>query len=230
MTPTLSKHPWFAGVGDVDLSRFDRRVHWKRFEEGEIVVDFEDATDDVYFIANGDVRVLIRTAGGKEIILADARGGEFIGELSAIDEVPRSANVTALTRADLCIVPAPVFREIVLSSSALALKLMRLLTVRVRELNQRLAEHTLLDVRHRLYAELLRLARNRPGHGDKPVVSPPPYHHVLAARIGCRREQVTREISALVHEGLLTKARGALVFENADELRERIAKALREGA
>ncbi|MBV1705531.1 MAG: Crp/Fnr family transcriptional regulator, partial [Hyphomicrobiales bacterium] len=212
MATTLAKLPWFADARDLDLSKFERRVNWKRYDEGEVVVDFEDSSDDVYFIASGDLRVLIRTAAGKEIILAEPKGGEFFGELAAIDEIPRSANVTALTRAELCIVPAATFRELVFASPILGRKLMRLLTTRVRELNQRLAEHTLLDVRHRLYSELLRLSKKRAGHGDKPVVSPPPYHHVLAARIGCRREQVTRELSALVHEGLVTKAKGAMVI------------------
>ena len=52
---------------------------------------------NVYFIIAGEVRVLIRTPAGKEIILAEMRAGEFFGELSAIDAVERSANVTALT-------------------------------------------------------------------------------------------------------------------------------------
>ncbi|MFC6804131.1 helix-turn-helix domain-containing protein [Deinococcus caeni] len=79
-------------------------------------------------------------------------------------------------------------------------------------------EHALLDLRHRLYAELLRLPFPAPAPGER-VVTPPPYHHVLAARIGCRREQVTREFTAMAAEGLVDRTRGALVLRRPDLLR-----------
>ncbi len=56
--------------------------------------------------------------------------------------------MTALTRGEVCVVPASVFRQIVFASEAIADRLMRLLAKRVRELNTRLMEHALLDLRH----------------------------------------------------------------------------------
>src|ERR1700726_1823996 len=106
---TLAQISFFKDITDIEFERFDRRCAWKRYEDGEVIVDFEDASSDVYFIITGEVRVLIRTAAGKEIILNELRSGEFFGEYAAIDGVKRSANVTALTKADLCIMPATVF-------------------------------------------------------------------------------------------------------------------------
>ena len=63
---------------------------------------------------------------------------------------------------------------------------------------------------------------------DEKVVTPPPFHHVVAARIGCRREQVTREFSALEREGLIEKTKGALVLTKPLVLEQRLADALRE--
>ena len=60
------------------------------------------------------------------------------------------------------------------------------------------------------------------------IVTPPPFHHVVAARIGCRREQVTRELSAMVAEGLVEKNRGGLVLLKPQTLEARIAQAMRE--
>jgi CRP-like cAMP-binding protein len=80
-----------------------------------LVVDFDDESMDVYFIVAGDVRVLNRTAAGKEIILGDFHAGNFFGEMAAIDAAHRSANVTALTNAEVLIVPPAVFCEIVYS-------------------------------------------------------------------------------------------------------------------
>src|ERR1700743_1535538 len=103
--PSLGQIAFFKG-SDLDFERFDRRCNWKRFDEGATVVDFEDESSDVYFILAGEVRVLIRTAAGKDIILAEMQSGQFFGELAALDGVSRSANVTALTKSELCIMPA----------------------------------------------------------------------------------------------------------------------------
>ena len=224
---TLARIPFFKDLTDLDTTQFDRRCNWKRAEENEVIVDYEDASSDVYFIQSGEVRVLIRTPAGKEVILAEMQQGQFFGELSAIDGVERSANVTALNRSELCIMPATVFREIIFSSKQACEKVLRLLSGRIREGNARLTEHSIFDLKHRLYAELLRLAHPRNGHPGQKIITPPPFHHVIAARIGCRREQVTREFSALVHEGLAEKNRGGLVIVKPQVLEARLAEAMR---
>jgi CRP/FNR family transcriptional regulator, cyclic AMP receptor protein len=214
----------------IDLTPFETRARWRRFEPDEILVDFDDLSTDVYFLLSGEVRILIRTPSGKEVIFGEMRGGQFFGELAAMDGVKRSANVTALNRGEACIMPATVFREIVFSSQPVADRLFRLLTGRVRELNLRLMEQAVLDLRHRLYSELLRLSLPRAGQAGERVVSPPPFHHVMAARIGCRREQVTREFTAMAQEGLVERTRGALVLKRPDVLEARIAEAMQADA
>ena len=214
----------------VDLAPFEARSRWRRFDQDEVLVDFDEPSADVFFLVSGEVRILIRTQSGKEVILGEMRGGQLFGELSAIDGVSRSANVTALTRGEVCIMSSAVFREMIFSAPPVADRLLRLLTARVRELNARLMEHSVLDLRHRLYSELLRLSAPRLGHNGERVVSPPPYHHILAARIGCRREQVTREFTAMSQEGLVERTRGALVIKHPEVFQSRIAEALREDA
>lgn len=227
---TLANIPFFKDADDIDVTRYDRRCAWRRLDEEQVVVDFEDTSSDVYFLLSGDVRILVRTPGGKEVILSDLTAGSYFGELAAIDGTPRSANVTALTKCELCIVPGPVFREIVFESKVICDKLLRLLTHRVRDLNSRIIEHTVLDVRHRLYADLLRQSHPRAGHPGQRIVSPPPFHHVLAGRVGCRREQVTRELSTMGNDGLTEKTRGGLVLLRPEVMRERIHVALRESS
>jgi len=227
---TLAHVPFFKNVTDLEIERFDRRCNWRRYKAGEIVVDYEDESSDIYFIISGEVRVLIRTMAGKEIILGETKVGQFFGEMSAIDGATRSANVTALTNSEVCIVPMNVFRELIFASPTICERLLRLLTARIRELNARLAEHAIYDLKHRLYSELLRMAHPRQGKPDERAVTPPPYHHVLAARIGCRREQVTRELLALAGEGLIEKTRGALILLQPQELEKRLDEARREGS
>ncbi len=217
----------FKGL-EIDLAPFETRANWRRFDPEEVVVDFDEPSTDVYFLLSGEVRVLMRTASGKEVILHEMRPGDLFGELAALDGVPRSANVTALTRGEACVMPASVFKEMLFSHQPVSERLFCLMASRIRELNARFMEQTVLDLRHRLYSELLRLSVPRGHDGKERVITPPPYHHVLAARIGCRREQITREFTTMAQEGLAERTRGALVLKRPDVLEARVAEAFRE--
>jgi CRP/FNR family cyclic AMP-dependent transcriptional regulator len=190
----------FKGL-DIDLERSEARANWRRFDPEEVLVDFDEPSTDVYFLLSGEVRVLMRTASGKEVILYEMRPGDLFGELAALDGVPRSANVTALTRGEACVMPASVFKELLFSHQSVAERLFCLMASRIRELNARFMEQTVLDLRHRLYSELLRLSTPRQDRSGERVITPPPFHHIVAARIGCRREQITREFTMLTQEG-----------------------------
>ena len=215
----------FKGL-DIDLERSEARANWRRFDPEEVLVDFDEPSTDVYFLLSGEVRVLMRTASGKEVILYEMRPGDLFGELAALDGVPRSANVTALTRGEACVMPASVFKELLFSHQSVAERLFCLMASRIRELNARFMEQTVLDLRHRLYSELLRLSSPRQDRSGERVITPPPFHHIVAARIGCRREQITREFTMLTQEGLIERTRGALILRQPDVLKARVAEAL----
>src|SRR4051794_20142061 len=63
----------------IDLAPFEARSRWRRFEPDEILVDFDDLSTDVYFLISGEVRILIRTPSGKEVIFGEMRGGQYFG-------------------------------------------------------------------------------------------------------------------------------------------------------
>jgi DNA-binding MarR family transcriptional regulator len=79
-------------------------------------------------------------------------------------------------------------------------------------------------VRRRIYAELLRLGRKARKDDVASVISPPPTHAELAARVSSHREAVTRELNRLETEGFLERRRGAIVILD----RERLAKLLED--
>jgi CRP/FNR family cyclic AMP-dependent transcriptional regulator len=216
----------FKGL-EIDVEPFEARANWRRFDPEEVLVDFDEPSTDVYFLLSGEVRVLMRTASGKEVILNEMRPGDLFGELAALDGVPRSANVTALTRGEACVMPASVFKELIFSNQPVAERLFCLMASRIRELNARFMEQTVLDLRHRLYSELLRLSTPRQDRSGERVITPPPFHHIVAARIGCRREQITREFTMLSQEGLIERTRGALILRQPDVLKARVAEAFR---
>ena len=144
-------------------------------------------------------------------------------QLMALRARPRSR---ALVRTRLCALPAAAFLDLVLSSPPVATRLLRLLTARLRLQTMRQSEQALLPSGLRLVAELLRLGRIRADGAL--VLSPPPTHEELAARIGLRRETVSREVSALARAGLLRTNRSAIVGADPAALRALLQDALQQ--
>jgi CRP-like cAMP-binding protein len=226
--PTLSDIPLFRDAEPEILRRFAGREVWGTHEPGAMVVDFDDVSVDVFFILSGALRAVIRTIGGREIILGDLRGGDIFGEMAAIDDAPRSASISVLNRAVVARMSGKLFIELATQSPIVARRLMRVLTERVRAGNERLVEHSALTIRYRLYAELLREGRLRGGSSTELAISPPPVQQVLAGRIGARREAVSREIADLIRRGAVARTAGALVILKPDLLQAAVRRELEE--
>jgi len=222
---SLRRLPFFAGVPDEALAALAARCRWQTCVPGEVVVDSGDPTDEVFFVVEGAGRVVARAALGYEASLNDLGAGRFFGAMAAIAGIPRPAHVTPPQRTRLCAVPGPVFMDFVLGCPPAGRRLMRLLAGRLRAKDERLLETMALPVRQRLMAELLRLSRDR-GGGER-VLSPPPQQHVLAARIGTRRETVSREMAEMARAGLLTVGRRAIVLHRPATLQAEIEGRLR---
>ena len=214
----LSAIPLFRDLEPVRLTELSQRCSWRSYQENELVIDYEEDSRDVRFILSGRARIIVRIATGKEMILAEMSDGDYFGEIAAIDNSGRSANVTALSKSNMCIMPQSVFLEVLDTSKEVNRRVMKMLATRVRLLNGRLAEHSFLQTRHRLYCELLRLSRPRMGKPDQRSISPPPTQKELAARIGTRREVVSREIARMKRAEVLDKTTGALVLLDVAKL------------
>ena len=84
-------------------------------------------------------------------------------------------------------------------------------------------------VQNRVHAELLRLAREAGVSANKARIHPAPKHSDIASKISTYREQVTRELSALVKQGLLQRSDGGLLIPDVARL-ERIVTEVRRSA
>jgi CRP-like cAMP-binding protein len=228
--PSLTDLAFFRGADPAVLAKVATAARWRTVEPGQVVVDEDEPSTDIFFVAAGSVRVQLRAASGREVLLNEFGAGEFFGELSAIDGAPRAANVTAVARSRLCIIPAQAFLDFVFATPAACHGLLRTLAAKLRLQTERTLEREALPVRLRLFSELLRLSRPRAGVPAERVVSPPPPHHELAARIGARREVVSRELSEMTREGWLARDRRAIRILRVAEMQALVAAELRAPA
>ena len=197
---------------------FERRCQWRHAQAKQWLLEQNDVGTDIYFLTSGVVRVLITPSPDREVILGDIEAGGYFGEMAAIDGQPRSAGILAITDATIACMSAAVFREIIHKHPDVSEQLLHQLVTRIRALDQRVNEFSSMDVKHRIYAELLRRSRPDPANTRQALVSPPPVHADIAARVSTRREMVARELKSLERAGLLSKRRGAFVLTNVPEL------------
>jgi CRP/FNR family transcriptional regulator, cyclic AMP receptor protein len=225
MPITLAQFPLFRTLDLQSVQRIESACSWRRVAAGEWVVDHEAQGTDVFLLLQGHVRVIV-SVGGRDTILRDIQTGEFFGELAALDLKPRSAGIVAITDSLLACLPAAAFRRTIHAHPEVCDQVLAILVSQIRMLANRASESSGLSMRHRLLAELLRLARPVASAPGAPVVSPPPTHAELAARVSSHREAVTRELNALGRAGLIARRRGAIVLLDAARLRQMVAEAI----
>ena len=78
-------------------------VYSKRFEAGEVIFRSGDDARDAYIIESGKVAVS-DSVDGKNIQIAELGAGEIFGEMSMIDDAPRSATVTAIEATEVIVI------------------------------------------------------------------------------------------------------------------------------
>jgi CRP/FNR family cyclic AMP-dependent transcriptional regulator len=210
------------------VQAYSKRCVWKRYETHQTLIEHGDTTQDVFFICFGRARATHYTACGREISFRDLGIGEMFGEISAIDTLPRSLSVVALSDMLVAIMPPGVFRELLKQHDQCATAMMLRMTRLIRCLSDRVVEFSALAVQHRVHAELLRLARiSSPGHATA-VIYPVPTHTDIANRISTHREAVTRELGNLCRAGLLERRNGSLVIRDVNKLSKMVADVLGE--
>ena len=109
---TLAGISIFSALPPNSLNAVHRRCSWRRYEQGEPIVDYLDASDNVFFVTTGEVCVTIYSLAGKAVSFRNLGTGDIFGEYAAIDGEPRSASVEARTSCLIASMPAKEFRKL----------------------------------------------------------------------------------------------------------------------
>jgi adenylate cyclase len=218
----LQKVDLFKGLDTYTLREIAAQCRWARFARGEYVIRREATDRDVYFVVAGMVRVGAAAGRGRQIIFRDLAAGELFGMHSAIDGKARLADVVAGRESLVASMSPETFRAILADHPSVRERLLRRLTLSVRDLTGRLLDLGAQRVQPRIWLELLRLARDAGVQNNAARIEPAPPHKDIASRVGTSREEVSRELSRLVRQKLVERVERSLVLPDVAEL-ERLA-------
>ena len=211
------------------LTRLARDCRWRRYLPGQQVISRDSADRDVYLIVTGMVRATAFSAAGRQVTYRDIPAGDWFGDFSAIDGYARSADIVAAKETLVAAMSPAVFLQLVHTHPSVCDHMLLRLVTSVRELTERVFEFSTLGVQNRVHAEVLRLARQSGITKNRSRIEPAPKHADIAAQVSTYREQVTREISRMVKQGLVARDGHALVVQDVAHLEGLVAAVRRAG-
>jgi CRP/FNR family cyclic AMP-dependent transcriptional regulator len=207
----IRRVPLFSMLTNDQAQAIADSVVKRRFRRGEIIVEHGRKSNALFILLNGRARVLTSDSRGREVILAVLQPGDYVGEMSLIDNQPHSATVRAEVQTDMLILGRAEFARCLPENSSLAYAVMRGLVQRLRKADQQIESLALLDVYGRVARTLLemsevineqRIIRNKVSRQD------------MAKIVGASREMVSRVMKDLEERGVIeTQENGSVILK-----------------
>ncbi|MCL4449263.1 MAG: cyclic nucleotide-binding domain-containing protein [Actinobacteria bacterium] len=128
----LSKIWLFSACSKSELEVIARLIEQVKISNGKVLCNEGELGREFFFILNGTATV---QRGGSKI--ATLTEGQYFGELSLLDKMPRSATVTASTNMTLLVIDRRQFIGILDAFPSISRKLLAAMASRIRESDQK---------------------------------------------------------------------------------------------
>jgi CRP/FNR family transcriptional regulator, cyclic AMP receptor protein len=172
----------------------------RRYRRGEIIVEQGRKSDALFILLSGRARVITSDSRGREVILAVLEPGDYLGEMSLIDNDPHSATVRAEVQTDVLVLGRGEFAACLPENSSLSYAILRGLVSRLRNADRQIESLALLDVYGRVARALLDMADDEDGER---IIRQKVSRQDLAKVVGASREMVSRVMKDLEERGLI---------------------------
>lgn len=136
MLEALQQNILFRDVDSRVVARSLAHFEERKVAAGDLIFDEYSKGRELYLLCSGRVRIKKYTKFGVESLLAVLHPGDFFGELSLIDGLPRSARAEAMDDCLFLVLTADAFRSLVSQNRQVALNLLTNLAVRLRTMDQ----------------------------------------------------------------------------------------------
>jgi CRP/FNR family transcriptional regulator, cyclic AMP receptor protein len=209
----LARAPLFRALDERVLRQLAGRLPQRVVAKGAAIFVQEELGDRMFVLADGVVKLVLRSARGQVIELVRHRPPAVFGEVSVLDGGPRSATAEAVQESRLLVVAREEFLRLMRSDMQVADALLRSLGEMVRRTTRQMSALVFLDMRARVARQLLQLA------GDG-TATPPVTQSELAEMVGATRQTVNRALRGLEQDGHIRMGRRIRILDE-ERLRQR---------
>ncbi len=183
---------------------------------GAPLIEENAVPDGLYVVLRGRVNLVRTGVGGRDLILMTLGPGDVVGESCAFDRTGSSTAAIAAVPVEVLRIPAEVVAAHVRREPETMMRLMQLVTDKLRDIESVASSLALHDVEERLRRTLIRLARRqgrRAPADTAMILAPVPTQSELARMVGSCRETVSRTLSAMARDGLVSSSGRRMILD-----------------
>ena len=206
--------PWYDTLSD--------RTTVETYDAGAVIALQGEDAQKVGYVLSGRAKALAFSENGDATWVGYFKAKDFIGHTALLSEDPPPFEIIAETQVSVLFVTATTMQQLLAEQKDLSLDIAKDLAARLDHMTHRLIEAFTLSAKGRICAELARLSRVIGIAPDTRIIRPSPIFVELAERVNSTRETVSRTVSDLQKQGILTREPGAIVISAPERLRERI--------
>ncbi len=209
----IRRVPLFALLTASQAEGVADAVTKRRFKRAEVIVEQGEKSNTLFIILTGRARVVTADKRGREVILATLQPGDYIGEMSLIDNEPHSATVRAEVQTDMLTLGRAEFARCLPENSSMSYAIMKGLVQRLRQADRKIESLALMDVYGRVARSLLEFAL--PDREGLLTIRERISRQDIAKMVGASREMVSRVMKDLEERGFIeTRVDGSMLIKD----------------
>lgn len=213
----LGKIALLDGLSAQDLEKYTGFLQFREAEKGSAILQKGSPGDHLVFLLSGRLQVLDVSEDGREIGLTFLNVGDYFGELSVIDSLPRSANVVASENSTYALLPRTHALNLIYNQPLVAERVLKKMAADVRKASNYRAILSIPNAFQRVYAMLHFLTTTSPS--GLAMIEHMPTHHEISIMVNTSRETVSRAISVIADRKWVEKDMKRLIVRNPEALR-----------
>lgn len=195
----------FGGLTNEELSDIAQRAVELQLQKGEMLFLSGEPARGLFVVVSGKIRAFQQNEDGREQVMYVDSAGSVLGDVPVFDDGPYPASAISDADADVLFIEKQDIRELCAKYPSLALAALRLMAAKVRKHAALVEALSLHEVGQRLALLLLAEAQSAIIRAEDPVT----FHlHLsnqeIASRIGSVRDVVSRALSRLKQQGLIS--------------------------
>ena len=191
----------FAALSKTEQEEFLKHFRIRSLPSGKHLVRAKERAESFFVVLKGSLEVS-RSKSGKSMVLNHVSEGDVVGEISALGEMQRTADVICVTPCIVAEIPVAQFHEKLLEFPNFAAFIMKSLALRLSRSTDLLVGLATEDVPSRVLQVLRTLVSGSVLDGDDfQLVRERPSHIELARMVGTSREVVGRALRLLEQAG-----------------------------
>jgi CRP/FNR family cyclic AMP-dependent transcriptional regulator len=207
VNPTILKTvPLFSLFSDHQLAALFPAIQHRSYPRHSFMLRAGERSDALYIILSGRAKIVIDDGEGREVTLTTIGPSEFFGEMSLIDEKPRSASVEALEPCEVLYISKAAFMACLKDNFDAAMLILKSVVGRLREADRKIASLALMDVHGRVARLLMDLAREVNSTWVVDTGS-----EEMARMVGASREMVSRVLKDMRDSGLIKRDKRKII-------------------